>query len=57
MKLQKGLFFATQKLKNVVPKLFKARGMEEASLQIQKILNNSFGYWCISTIETIYKQG
>ena len=39
-----------------VPKLFKARGMEEPSLEIQDRLTNTFGYWWISTIETIYKQ-
>ena len=44
---------ATEK---AVPKLFKARGMEEPSPEIQKRLTNSFGYWWISTIETIYKQ-
>ena len=40
-----------------VPKLFEARGMEEPSPEIQQRLINSFGYWWISTIETIYKQG
>ena len=40
-----------------VPKLFAARGLEEPSKEIQKRLTNSFGYWWISTIETIYKQG
>ena len=40
-----------------VPKLFKARGMDEPSPDIQKRLTESFGYWWISTIETIYKQG
>tara|TARA_A100001011_G_scaffold23316_1_gene23266 strand:- start:2267 stop:2761 length:495 start_codon:yes stop_codon:yes gene_type:complete len=40
-----------------VPKLFKARGMEEPSPEIQERLTNSFGYWWISTIETIYKKG
>ena len=44
---------ATEK---AVPKLFKARGMEEPSQEIQKRLTDSFGYWWISTIETIYKQ-
>ena len=39
-----------------VPKLFAARGLEEPSKEIQKRLTNSFGYWWISTIETIYKQ-
>ena len=45
---------ATEK---AVPKLFKARGMEEPSSEIQKRLTDSFGYWWISTIETIYKKG
>ena len=40
-----------------VPKLFKARGMEDPSPEIQKRLTDSFGYWWISTIETIYKKG
>ena len=40
-----------------VPKLFAARGLEEPSKEIQKRLTNSFGYWWISTIETIYKKG
>ena len=40
-----------------VPKLFKARGMDEPSPEIQKRLTESFGYWWISTIQTIYKQG
>ena len=40
-----------------VPKLFKARGMEDPSPEIQKRLIDSFGYWWISTIETIYKKG
>ena len=44
---------ATEK---AVPKLFAARGLEEPSKEIQKRLTNSFGYWWISTIETIYKQ-
>ena len=39
-----------------VPKLFKARGMDEPSPEIQKRLTESFGYWWISTIQTIYKQ-
>ena len=39
-----------------IPKLFEARGMEEPSPEIQKRLTNSFGYWWISTIETIHKQ-
>ena len=45
---------ATEK---AVPKLFKAQGMEEPSQEIQKRLSDSFGYWWISTIETIYKLG
>ena len=45
---------ATEK---AVPKLFKARGMEEPSPEIVKTLTESFGYWWISTIETIYKKG
>ena len=45
---------ATEK---AVPKLFKARGMDEPSPEIQKRLTDSFGYWWISTIETIYKKG
>ena len=45
---------ATEK---AVPKLFTARGLEEPSKEIQKRLTNSFGYWWISTIETIYKAG
>ena len=45
---------ATEK---AVPKLFAARGLEEPSQKLQKRLTNSFGYWWISTIETIYKQG
>ena len=45
---------ATEK---AVPKLFKARGMEDPSPEIQKRLTDSFGYWWISTIETIYKKG
>ena len=40
-----------------VPKLFKARGMDEPSPEIQKRLTESFGYWWISTIQTIYKKG
>ena len=44
---------ATQK---AVAKLFKARGLEEPSLEIKKRLSDSFGYWWISTIENIYKQ-
>ena len=45
---------ATEK---AVPKLFKARGMNEPSPEIQKRLTDSFGYWWISTIEKIYKKG
>ena len=45
---------ATEK---AVPKLFAARGLEKPSKEIQKRLTNSFGYWWISTIETIYKKG
>ena len=45
---------ATEK---AIPKLFKARGMEDPSPEIQKRLTDSFGYWWISTIETIYKKG
>ena len=45
---------ATEK---AVPKLFKARGMDKPSPEIQKRLTDSFGYWWISTIETIYKKG
>ena len=41
---------ATEK---AVPKLFAERGLEEPSKEIQKRLANSFGYWWISTIETI----
>ena len=44
---------ATQK---AIPILFKARDMEEPSLEIQKRLTDGFGYWWISTIETIYKK-
>ena len=40
-----------------IPELFKARGMDEPSPEIQKRLTESFGYWWISTIQTIYKQG
>ena len=40
-----------------VPKLFESRGMKEPSLEIQKRLTDSFGYWWISTIENIYKHG
>ena len=49
--------FCKEATEKAVPKLFKARGMEEPSLEIQKRLTNSFGYWWISTIETIYMQG
>ena len=45
---------ATQK---AIPSLFKARDMEEPSLEMQKRLTDGFGYWWISTIETIYKKG
>ncbi len=45
---------ATEK---ALPKLFKARGMEEPSPEIQKNLTDSFGYWWISTVETLYKKG
>ena len=44
---------ATEK---AVPKLFKARGMEDPSPEIVKRLTESFGYWWISTIDTIYKK-
>ena len=49
--------FCKEATEKAVPKLFKARGMEEPSLEIQKRLTNSFGYWWISNIETIYMQG
>ena len=49
--------FCKEATEKAVPKLFKARGMEEPSQEIQKRLTDSFGYWWISTIETIYKQG
>ena len=49
--------FCKEATGKAVPKLFKARGMEQPSLEIQKRLTDSFGYWWISTIETIYKQG
>ena len=49
--------FCKEATEKAVPKLFNARGMEEPSLEIQKRLTDSFGYWWISTIETIYKQG
>ena len=45
---------ATEK---AIPILFKSRGMEEPTPEIQKRLTNSFGYWWVSTIETIYKEG
>ena len=44
-------------IEKAVPKLFKARGMDKPSPEIQKRLTDSFGYWWISTIETIYKKG
>ena len=47
--------FCKEATKKAVPKLFEARGMEKPSDEIQKRLTNSFGYWWISTIETIYK--
>ena len=49
--------FCKEAIEKAVPKLFKARGMEEPKAEIQKRLTNSFGYWWISTIETIYKEG
>ena len=49
--------FCKEAIEKAVPKLFKARGMEEPTAEIQKRLTNSFGYWWISTIETIYKKG
>ena len=49
--------FCKEATEKAVPKLFKARGMEEPSPEIQKRLTNSFGYWWVSTIETIYKEG
>ena len=48
--------FCKEATEKAVPKLFKARGVEEPSKEIQKRLIDSFGYWWISTIETIYKQ-
>ena len=45
---------ATEK---AVPKLFEARGMEKPSKEIKERLTNRFGYWWISTMETIYKKG
>ena len=47
--------FCKEATEKAVPKLFEARGMEKPSDEIQKRLTNSFGYWWISTIETIYK--
>ena len=49
--------FCKEATEKAVPKLFKARGMEEPSAEIKKRLTDSFGYWWISTIETIYKEG
>ena len=49
--------FCKEATKKAVPKLFEARGMEKPSDEIQERLTNSFGYWWISTIETIYKKG
>ena len=49
--------FCKEATEKAVPKLFKAQGMEEPSQEIKKRLSDSFGYWWISTIETIYKQG
>ena len=49
--------FCKEATEKAVPKLFKARGMDEPSSEIQKRLTDSFGYWWISTIETIYKKG
>ena len=49
--------FCKEATEKAVPKLFKARGMDEPSPEIQKRLIDSFGYWWISTIETIYKKG
>ena len=48
--------FCKEATEKAVPKLFKARGMEDPSPEIQKRLTDSFGYWWISTIETIYKK-
>ena len=50
-------FLCKEATEKAVPKLFEARGMEKPSKEIQERLTNSFGYWWISTIETIYKQG
>ena len=49
--------FCKEATEKALPKLFKARGMEDPSPEIQKRLTDSFGYWWISTIETIYKKG
>ena len=49
--------FCKEAIEKAVPKLFKARGMDKPSPEIQKRLTDSFGYWWISTIETIYKKG
>ncbi len=49
--------FCKKATEKAVPKLFKARGMGEPSPEVQKRLTDSFGYWWISTIETIYKVG
>ena len=49
--------FCKEATEKAVPKLFKARGMEDPSPEIQKRLTDSFVYWWISTIETIYKKG
>ena len=49
--------FCKEATEKAVPKLFKARGMEVPSQEIQKRLIDGFGYWWISTIETIHKQG
>ena len=49
--------FCKKETEKAVPKLFKARGMEDPTPEIQKRLVDSFGYWWISTIEIIYKKG
>ena len=49
--------FCKEATEKAVPKLFKARGIEDPSPEIQKRLTDSFGYWWISTIENIYKKG
>ena len=49
--------FCKEATEKAIPKLFKARGMNEPSPEIQKRLTDSFGYWWISTIEIIYKKG